>query len=66
MKSKLSYQPSHWPRLAAPPRRSRPSHVSRLQQSLRMRAKRIAQAENGVYLPRNRRDVAQEGRFAAE
>lgn len=37
-----------------------------LQQSLRMRAKRIAQAENGVYLPRNRRDVAQEGRFAAE
>lgn len=37
-----------------------------LQQSLRMRAKRIANAENGVYLPRNRRDVAQEGRFAAE
>lgn len=35
-------------------------------QSVRNREKRIREAEDGVFLPRNRRDVLEEGRFATE
>ena len=35
-----------------------------LAQSVRMRRRRIEQAQDGVYLPRNRRDALEEGRFA--
>lgn len=36
-----------------------------LMASVRARRRRIAQAEQGVYLPRNRRDALEAGRFAA-
>lgn len=36
-----------------------------LAQSVRMRQRRIDQAQDGVYLPRNRRDAVEAGRFAA-
>ena len=35
-----------------------------LAQSVRMRRRRIEQAQDGVYLPRNRRDALEVGRFA--
>ena len=35
-----------------------------LMQSVRARQRRIDQAEDGVYLPRNRRDAMEQGRFA--
>ncbi|WEE75978.1 PLxRFG domain-containing protein [Comamonas testosteroni] len=37
-----------------------------LAQSMRMRLKRIEQAESGVYLPNRRRDSLNEGRFAVQ
>lgn len=38
--------------------------VPQLWQSVRSRQRRIDQAENGVYLPRNRREAMDDGRFA--
>lgn len=35
-----------------------------LRNSVRARQRRIAEAEQGVYLPKNRRDVMDVGRFA--
>lgn len=37
-----------------------------LGQSIRMRQRRIDQAQEGVYLPRNRRDAVDAGRFASQ
>lgn len=37
-----------------------------LAQSVRMREKRIRESEDGVYLPKKRRDAMEAGRFAAE
>jgi hypothetical protein len=37
-----------------------------LRQSVRNRRKRVEQAEDGVYLPRSRRDALEAGRFGAE
>ncbi|MEG2043235.1 MAG: hypothetical protein RR068_19285, partial [Hafnia sp.] len=37
-----------------------------LAQSIRMRLKRIEQAESGVYLPNRRRDSLDEGRFTMQ
>ena len=44
-----------------PTRRITPLNVL---QSVRNRQKRIDQAEGGVYLPKNRRDAMEAGRFA--
>ena len=44
-----------------PTRRITPLNVL---QSVRNRQKRIDQAEGGVYLPKNRRDAVEAGRFA--
>ena len=46
-----------------PTRRITPLNVL---QSVRNRQKRIDQAEGGVYLPKNRRDAVEAGRFAVE
>lgn len=46
-----------------PTRRIQANH---LMQSVRNRTRRIQQAEDGIYLPRNRRDVQDQGRFAAD
>lgn len=42
-------------------------HIQPMQlaQSVRMREKRIREAEDGVYLPKKRRDAMEVGRFAA-
>ncbi|WP_418515099.1 hypothetical protein [Delftia sp. PS-11] len=37
-----------------------------LAQSVRMREKRIREAEDGVYLPKKRRDAVEAGRFAVK
>jgi len=37
-----------------------------LAQSVRMREKRIREAEDGVYLPGKRREIVREGRFAKQ
>lgn len=44
---------------------SRAIKPMQLAQSVRMRQRRINQAQEGVYLPRNRRDAVEAGRFAA-
>ena len=44
-----------------PTRRITPNHIMA---SVHGRQKRIDQAEDGVYLPRNRRDAMDAGRFA--
>lgn len=44
-----------------PDRRIRPMQLA---QSVRMRTKRIEQAQEGVYLPAKRRDAMDAGRFA--
>ena len=46
-----------------PGRRINPNHIM---QSVRNRQKRIDQAQDGVYLPKNRRDAMDAGRFAFE
>lgn len=46
-----------------PGRRIQPMQLA---QSVRMREKRIREAEDGVYLPKKRRDAMEAGRFAAE
>lgn len=46
-----------------PGRRINPNHIM---QSVRNRQKRIDQAQDGVYLPKSRRDAMQAGRFAFE
>lgn len=46
-----------------PARRIQPMQLT---QSVRMREKRIREAEDGVYLPKKRRDARMAGRFAAE
>lgn len=46
-----------------PARRIQPMQLA---QSVRMREKRIREAEDGVYLPKKRRDAMEAGRFAAE
>lgn len=43
-----------------------PARRMQLTQSVRMREKRIREAEDGVYLPKKRRDAVEAGRFAAE
>ena len=44
-----------------PTRRINPNHIM---QSVHNRKKRIDQAQDGVYLPRNRREAMEAGRFA--
>ena len=44
-----------------PGRRINPNHIMA---SVRGRQKRIDQAQDGVYLPRNRREAMEAGRFA--
>jgi hypothetical protein len=46
-----------------PARRIQPMQLA---QSVRMREKRIREAEDGVYLPKKRRDAMEAGRFAAD
>jgi len=46
-----------------PSRRIQPLQLA---QSVRMREKRIREAEDGVYLPKKRRDAMEAGRFVAE
>lgn len=46
-----------------PGRRIQPMQLA---QSVRMREKRIREAEDGVYLPKKRRDAMEAGRFAVE
>jgi|GEM_PF-1530259 len=46
-----------------PARRIQPMQLA---QSVRMREKRIREAEDGVYLPKKRRDAMEAGRFAVE
>lgn len=46
-----------------PARRIQPMQLA---QSVRMREKRIREAEDGVYLPKKRRDAIEAGRFAVE
>ena len=46
-----------------PERRIQPAQLA---QSVRNREKRIREAEDGVYLPRKRRDALDVGRFASE
>ena len=46
-----------------PDRRIKPMQLA---QSVRARTRRIEQAQDGVYLPKNRRDAMEAGRFAKE
>lgn len=46
-----------------PARRIQPMQLA---QSVRMREKRMREAEDGVYLPKKRGDVMEAGRFAAK
>lgn len=46
-----------------PARRIQPMQLA---QSVRMREKRIREVEDGVYLPKKRRDAFEAGRFADE